>query len=92
MLAASGAAGMAALLDKKWGLEKSPRKAPVCYGLLGVGVVAGTLLSVVLDDPIRLLVLSAIVNGVAASPFVVIMLASPGTARSCTGTSAGGRR
>ncbi|WP_165350511.1 Nramp family divalent metal transporter [Xylanimonas protaetiae] len=74
VLAASGAAGMAALLDKRWGLEKSPRKAPVFYLLLGVGVVAGTLLSVFLSNPIRLLVLSAVVNGIAAGPFVVIMM------------------
>ncbi|MGA0568577.1 Nramp family divalent metal transporter [Rathayibacter sp. KR2-224] len=74
VLAASGSAGLAALLDKKWGLEKSPRKAPVFYGLLVVGIVAGTVLAFFVHNPIQLLVLSAIVNGIAAGPFLVIMM------------------
>jgi Mn2+/Fe2+ NRAMP family transporter len=74
VLAASGAAGMAALLDRNWGLDKSPRKAPVFYLLLGIGVVAGTALAIFVDKPIQLLVLSAIVNGIAAGPFLLIMM------------------
>lgn len=74
VLAASGASGMAALLDKKWGLEKSPKKAPLFYSLLGVGVIAGTVLALFVSNPIPLLVLSAIVNGIAAGPFLVIAM------------------
>jgi NRAMP (natural resistance-associated macrophage protein)-like metal ion transporter len=74
VLAASGAAGMSALLNKNWGLERSPRKAPLFYGLLGVGIVAGVILSVVSSNPIQLLVLSAVVNGIAAGPFLVVMM------------------
>jgi Mn2+/Fe2+ NRAMP family transporter len=74
VLAASGAAGMAGLLNKEWGLERSPRKAPLFYVLLGVGIVAGTVLAVVSTDPIGLLVLSAIVNGIAAGPFLIVMM------------------
>lgn len=74
VLAASGAAGMAALLDKDWGLERSPKKAPVFYVLLGIGVVAGTVLSVFVSNPIQLLVLSAMVNGIAAGPFLIVMM------------------
>lgn len=74
VLAASGAAGLAALHDKDWGLEKSPRRAPVFYALLCAGIVGGTLLSLVHSNPIELLVLSAIVNGIAAGPFIVIMM------------------
>lgn len=74
VLAASGSAGLAALLDKKWGLEKSPRKAPVFYGLIGVGILAGIALAVFVHNPIQLLVLSALVNGIAAGPFLVIMM------------------
>jgi len=74
VLAASGAAGMAGLLNKPWGFERSPKKAPVFYGLLGVGIVLGTILSVVSSDPIGLLVLSAIVNGIAAGPFLIVMM------------------
>jgi Mn2+/Fe2+ NRAMP family transporter len=74
VLAASGSAGLAALLDKKWGLEKSPAKAPVFYGLIAVGIVAGTVLAVFVHNPIQLLVFSALVNGIAAGPFLVIMM------------------
>ncbi|WP_349897919.1 Nramp family divalent metal transporter [Parafrigoribacterium soli] len=74
VLAASGAAGLAGLLDKKWGLERSPRKAPVFYGLLAFGIVAGTILSVFSHGPIGLLVLSAIVNGIAAGPFLIVLM------------------
>lgn len=74
VLAASGATGMAALLDKKWGLDRSPKKAPLFYLLLLVGIVAGTLLSLFVHNPIQLLVLSAIVNGIAAGPFLLILM------------------
>ncbi|MDH2443448.1 Nramp family divalent metal transporter [Amnibacterium sp. CER49] len=74
ILAASGAAGLSGLLGKEWGLDRSPRKAPVFYALLGVGLIAGTVLSVIGTDPIGLLVLSAIVNGIAAGPFLIVMM------------------
>lgn len=74
VLAASGAAGMAGLLNKDWGLERSPRKAPLFYSLLGVGLIAGTVLAIISTDPIGLLVLSAIVNGIAAGPFLIVMM------------------
>jgi Mn2+/Fe2+ NRAMP family transporter len=90
VLAAAGAAGMAALLGKNWGLDRSPKKAPVFYGLIGIALVGGTLLSVVSSDPIGLLVLSAIVNGIAAGPFlIVVMLISRD--RSIMGTHRNGR-
>jgi len=74
VLAASGSAGLAGLLDKPWGLERSPRKAPVFYGLIAVGTIAGTALSLAELDPIKLLVFSAIVNGVAAAPFLIVTM------------------
>ncbi len=74
VLAASGAAGMAGLLNKDWGLDKSPRKAPLFYVLLGIGIVAGTVLALTHVNAIQLLVLSAIVNGIAAGPFLVVTM------------------
>ncbi|PYI37263.1 iron transporter [Arthrobacter psychrolactophilus] len=74
VLAASGAIGMAGLLNKNWGLERSPKKAPVFYLLLAAGTIAGTLLSAILSDPIALLVLSATINGIAAAPFLVVVM------------------
>ena len=74
VLAASGSAGLAGLLDKPWGLERSPRRAPAFYALLLVGMVGGTILSVVESNPIQLLVLSAVVNGIAAGPFLIVVM------------------
>jgi Mn2+/Fe2+ NRAMP family transporter len=74
VLAGSGAVGMAGLLGKRWGFSKSPTKAPVFYGLVVAGTIGGTLLSVLHVNPIRLLVIVAMVNGVAAAPFLVVVL------------------
>jgi Mn2+/Fe2+ NRAMP family transporter len=74
VLAASGSAGLAALLNKNWGLDRSPRRAPLFYGLLGAGIVLGIILSLISSNPIQLLVLSATVNGIAAGPFLIVMM------------------
>jgi len=74
VLAASGAAGLAGLLGRDWGLDLSPRRAPLFYTLLGVGIVAGVLISFFSSDPIGLLVFSATVNGIAAAPFLVVTM------------------
>ena len=44
------------------------------YGLIAVGILAGTVLAVLVHNPIQLLVFSALVNGIAAGPFLVIMM------------------
>jgi Mn2+/Fe2+ NRAMP family transporter len=74
VLAGSGAVGMAGLLGRQWGFSTSPRKAPVFYGLVVAGTIGGTLLSVLQVNPIRLLVIVAMVNGLAAAPFLVVIL------------------
>ena len=74
VLAASGAAGMSGLLGKTWGFEKDVYRAPVFYGILVAGIVLGTLLSEASSNPIQLLVLSATVNGIAAGPFLIIVM------------------
>ncbi len=74
VLAASGAAGLSGLLNKDWGLDRSVRKAPFFYGLLGVGIILGTVLAIFDTNPIGLLVLSAIVNGIAAGPFLIVIM------------------
>jgi NRAMP (natural resistance-associated macrophage protein)-like metal ion transporter len=74
VLAGSGAAGMAGLLGKKWGFSRSVRKAPVFYGLVAVGTIGGMLLSLTSTNPIRLLVIVAMINGIAAAPFLVLVM------------------
>jgi len=74
VLAGAGSVGLAGLLGKKWGFSRSVRKAPVFYGLVALGTLGGTALSLLHVNPIRLLVLVAVINGVAAAPFLVVVM------------------
>ena len=74
VLAGAGSAGMAGLLGKSAGFSRSPRHAPVFYGLVLAGTVGGTALSLIGVNPIRLLVLVAVLNGIAASPFLILVM------------------
>lgn len=74
VLAGAGSAGLAGLLGRGAGFSRSPREAPVFYGLVLVGTVGGTTLSLVGLNPIRLLVFVAAINGVAAAPFLVLVM------------------
>jgi Mn2+/Fe2+ NRAMP family transporter len=74
VLAGSGSAGMAGLLGKRWGFSRSVRKAPVFYGLVAIGTVGGTILSLLTSNPIQLLVIVAVINGIAAAPFLVLVM------------------
>ena len=74
VLAGAGSAGMAGLLGKSAGFSRSPRKAPVFYALVLLGTLGGTALSLVGVNPIKLLVIVAVINGVAAAPFLFIVM------------------
>ena len=74
VLAGAGSAGMAGLLHKEWGFSRSPREAPVFYGLVIAGTVGGTLLTLTGVDPVKLLVYSALINGLLAAPFLVLVM------------------
>jgi Mn2+/Fe2+ NRAMP family transporter len=65
---------MAGLLGKRWGFSRSIRKAPVFYSLVAVGTVGGTVLSLLTSNPIHLLVIVAVINGVAAAPFLILVM------------------
>jgi NRAMP (natural resistance-associated macrophage protein)-like metal ion transporter len=90
VLAGSGAAGMAGLLGKRFGFSRSPRKAPVFYGLVAIGTIGGTALTLIHVDPVQLLVISAFINGVAAAPFLVLVMLISGN-RKLMGDHANGR-
>jgi NRAMP (natural resistance-associated macrophage protein)-like metal ion transporter len=74
VLAASGSAGLAGLLGKNWGFDRHPSKARTFYVLLAVGTIGGVIISFVASDPIGLLILSAIINGIAAAPFLIVTM------------------
>jgi Mn2+/Fe2+ NRAMP family transporter len=74
VLAGAGSAGMAGLLGHPTGFSNSPRKAPFFYGLVVAGMLGGMALSLFHINPITLLVFVAVVNGVAAAPFLVVTM------------------
>ncbi len=74
VLAGAGAAGMSGLLGKRFGFSRSLRQAPVFYGLVAVGTLGGTALTLTHVDPVQLLVISAYLNGVAAAPFLLLVM------------------
>ncbi len=74
VLAGAGSVGLAGLLGKQWGFSRSVRKAPVFYGLVALGTLGGTALSLVHVNPIKLLILVAIINGAAAAPFLAVVM------------------
>jgi NRAMP (natural resistance-associated macrophage protein)-like metal ion transporter len=74
VLAGSAAAGLAGLMGTTFGFSRSPRQAPVFYGLVALGTLGGTVLTLTPVDPMRLLVFSAFVNGVIAAPFLVVVM------------------
>ncbi len=90
VLAGAGASGISGLLGKPTGFSNSIRQAPVFYLLVIAGTVAGTAFSATGIDPIKLLVLVAVINGVAAAPFLLIVMLVPGN-RAIMGDQTNGR-
>jgi Mn2+/Fe2+ NRAMP family transporter len=74
VLAGAGSAAMAGLLGHGAGFSNSLRRAPVFYGLVVVGTLGGMGLSLLGVNPIKLLILVAVINGVTAGPFLVVAM------------------
>ena len=90
VLAGSASVGLSGLTGKPWGLSQKPRRAPFFYGLLALGTVGGTALTATGLNPIDLLVLAAVINGVAAAPFLVLIMVLSGN-RQLMGDDRNGR-
>lgn len=74
VLAASGSVGMSGLLGKDWGFSRSVRKAPLFYVLVVLGTAGGTALSLLSVNPIKLLVLVAVIDGELAAPLLIVVM------------------
>ena len=74
VLAGAGSAAMAGLLGSGAGFSNSLREAPVFYGLCAVGTIGGMALSLLGVNPIKLLILVAVINGVTAGPFLIVTM------------------
>ena len=74
VLASSGSIALAGLLGKPWGFDRSPKRAPLFYALIGVGTLGGVAITYFSNNPIGMLVLSATINGIAAAPFLAVIM------------------
>jgi len=74
VLAGAGSAAVAGYLRRDWGFSRSPRQAPVFYGLVGAGTLTGMVLSLVGVDPIQLLVGAATLNGATSAPLLAAVM------------------
>jgi Mn2+/Fe2+ NRAMP family transporter len=74
VLAGSAAYALAEAMDWKSGLEKKPMKARGFYGVIAVSVLAGLLIQYSPVSPMKALFWSAVINGVAAVPLMVVII------------------
>ena len=74
VLAGSAAYALAEALKWPIGLERKPDKARGFYGTLGAATLLGMALNFTSIDPIKALFWSAVINGIAAVPIVVVMM------------------
>jgi NRAMP (natural resistance-associated macrophage protein)-like metal ion transporter len=73
-LAGSAAYALAETFGWREGLGRKPKEAPGFYGVIGAAIALGLALNFVGMDPIRALYVSAILNGLAAPPLILLML------------------
>jgi Mn2+/Fe2+ NRAMP family transporter len=81
VLAGAGSVGLAGLLSREWGFSRSVREAPIFYGLVAIGTLGGTALCLLAVNPIKLLIVVAVINGMAAAPFLVVVMLIAGSRR-----------
>jgi Mn2+/Fe2+ NRAMP family transporter len=74
VLAGSSAYALAEALQWPIGLERKLHKAKGFYGILFVATVLGVALNFIGINPIKALFWSAVVNGVAAVPIMIVMM------------------
>ena len=73
-LAGSAAYALSEAFGWREGLGRSWRQAPGFYGVIAGAMVLGLLMNFLGINPIRALFLSAILNGLAAPPLILLML------------------
>jgi len=72
----AGSAAYAVSETFRWteGLDRRPREAKAFYGVIAVATLAGVALNFTDLDPIKALYWSAVVNGVLATPVMIVMM------------------
>ena len=72
--AGSAAYALGEALDWRVGLAEKPGRAPAFYIAIAAGVFVGALLNLSPLDPVKALFWSAVVNGVAAAPIMIMIM------------------
>jgi len=72
----AGSAAYALGEARRWpvGLARRPREATAFYAALGSATLIGVLMNLTPIDPIKALYWSAVINGVAAAPVMIVMM------------------
>ena len=74
VLAGSAAYALGEALEWRVGLAERPGRAPAFYGAIALATLVGALLNFTPLDPIKALFWSAVINGVAAVPIMVMIM------------------
>ena len=74
VLAGSTAYALSETFGGEEGLERTLRRAPMFYGVIGGAMAIGLALNFVGIDPVRSLYFAAILNGLAAPPLILLMI------------------
>ena len=74
VLAGSAAYAIGETFRWSIGLQKKPRRARLFYATIAISTFAGVLLNLARVDPIKALFWSAVVNGVASAPIMVVIM------------------
>ncbi len=72
-LAGSSAYVLADIFQFRQGMDEKPRRAPKFYAAVVAGIAVGVAMNVAHVDPIKALYWSAVANGVAAAPLVILV-------------------
>jgi NRAMP (natural resistance-associated macrophage protein)-like metal ion transporter len=88
-LAGSAAYALAEAAGWKEGLSRKPSDARAFYSVIAIAMLVGVMLNFVGIDPIHALYLSAVLNGLAAPPLILMMLILSNSA--AVGRRKGGR-
>jgi Mn2+/Fe2+ NRAMP family transporter len=74
-LAGSAAYAVGEALKWRVGRAQKPRRAPAFYGAIAAATVVGATLNFTPIDPIKALFWSAVINGVVATPIMIMIMA-----------------
>ncbi len=74
VLAGSAAYGLAEALQEPIGLDRKLHQAKAFYGILATATVLGVALNFIGMNPIKALFWSAVINGLAAPPIMIVMM------------------